>query len=511
MKIGQLKAGVLLSYFSQVIQILITIFYTPVMLRLMDQGDYGLYQIVFSVVGFLSLMTFGFSGSYIRFFASSEAKENPKNEIARLNGTFMLIFSILGSIVLFLGIILAINTDVVLGGKMTDAELEKARILMYLMVANCSINFPEIVFKNFMIANERFITLQTLNAISIILNPCLTFPLLLWGKGSIGMCVALLAITIIKLVVSVYYCIYKLKMQFCYHNLQTAIFKDISAFSFYIFLESVISMINISLDRFLLGKLVGSVATAVYAVGGQINTLYMYLSTTISSVFTPRIYRMVEQGNMNKELSDLFVRVGKIQFIVLYLVLLGYCLFGQRFMLIWVGDAYSMSFFVAIILIFPNTINLIQNVGYEIQRAKGLQKYRSLMYLGIAIFNIIISIFLIKSYGEWGAAMGAAMGTAIAWVIGSGLVMNWFYARYVALDIKHFWSEILYVAKGGILPFIPFAVCYSYFQQCSFIMYIFGIISFTLLYGVSMLFIGVRKSVRQEIITIVIKNLNRSR
>lgn len=66
---------------------------------------------------------------------------------------------------------------------MTDTELEKARILMYLMIFNCAINFPEIVFKNFMIANERFITLQTLNAISIILNPCLTFPLLLWGKS----------------------------------------------------------------------------------------------------------------------------------------------------------------------------------------------------------------------------------------------------------------------------------------------------------------------------------------
>lgn len=507
MKIGQLKAGVLLSYVSQIIQILITIFYTPVMLHLMDQGDYGLYQIAFSVVSFLSLMTFGFSGSYVRFFAVSEVKVNPREEIARLNGTFMLIFGVLGCIVLLLGIIMASNTDIVLGGKMSEAELDRASILMYLMVVNCALSFPEVVFKNFMIANERFITLQTLNAISIILNPCLTFPLLLWGKGSIGMCVALLAITIIKLFASVYYCMRKLKMQFSYEKLQMGLFKDIGSFSFYIFLESIISMINISLDRFLLGKLVGSVATAIYAIGGQINTLYMYLSTTISSVFVPRINRLVEQGNKNRELSDLFIRVGKIQFIVLYAVLLGYSLFGQRFMQLWVGDRYYMSFFVAIILIYPNTINLIQNVGYEIQRAKGLQKYRSLMWIGIALLNVVISVFLIKKYEE----CGAALGTAIAWVIGSGLLMNWFYARYVALDVKRFWLEILFVAKGGILPIIPFIFCYDYFLRCSVLMYFVGIVLFYILYVVCMLFGGVRKNERQEILEFIMNKFNRFR
>ena len=498
-KIGQLKAGVLLSYLSQILQILITIFYTPVMLRLMDQGDYGLYQIVFSVVGFLSLMTFGFSGSYVRFFAVSEAKDNPDQEIARLNGTFILIFGTLGIIVLLLGLWMAVNTDVVLGGKMSETELDRAHILMYLMVLNCALNSPEIVFKNFMIANERFITLQTLNAISIILNPCLTFPLLLWGKGSIGMCVALLIITIVKLMVSAYYCIQKLKMKFCFHNLEFSAVKDIGTFSFYIFLESIISMINVSVDRFLLGKFVGSVATAVYAVGGQINTLYMYLSQTISSVFVPRINRLVEQGNKDKELSDLFIKVGKIQFLILYMVLLGFCLFGQRFMQLWVGESYDMSFFVAIILIVPNTINLIQNIGYEIQRAKGLQKYRSLMWLGIAILNVIITILLIKHYAE----CGAAMGTAIAWIVGSGFVMNWFYARYVHLDVKRFWKEIFFLAKGGIIPAISFAIFYDYFKQCSICIYMLGLVMFVFIYSTSMIFTGLHHIERRQFISYV--------
>lgn len=499
MKIGQLKAGVILSYFSQSLQILITLFYTPVMLGLMQQGDYGLYQIVYSTVSMLSLMTFGFSGSYMRFYASSEASCSPKEEIARLNGTFMLIFTFLGFLVLALGLLMAYNTDVVLGGKMTEEELATARILMYIMVVNCALHFPAIVYQNYIIANERFILLQTINVISIVLNPCLTFPLLLMGKGSIGLCTALLLITIIKLAISIIYCKKKLHIKISYKKFRWRLFKDIGSFSFYIFIESIVSTINISLDRFLLGKMVGSVAAALYAVGGQINTLYTSLSTTISSVFVPRINRLVEEGNNIKAINDLYVRVGKMQFVVLYLVLLVFGFFGQRFMTLWAGNDYSSSYYVAIILIIPNTINLIQNVAYEVQRAMGLQKYRSLMLIGIAIINIVVSIYFIQLYGE----CGAALGTAVAWFVGSGFVMNWFYWKYVNLDIWRFWREIMLLAKGGILPLIAGSLLYEYFLNCSLEMYIFGFAFFTLVYLVSMFCFGFNSNQRKNLISTV--------
>lgn len=471
----------------------------------MQQGDYGLYQIVYSVVGMLSLMTFGFSGSYMRFFAVSEASSNPREEIARLNGTFMLIFTLLGLLVLGLGLLMADNTDVVLGGKMTEEELATARILMYIMVVNCALHFPAIVYQNYIIANEKFIMLQTINVISIILNPCLTFPLLLMGKGSVGLCVALLLITIIKLIISIFYCKKELRIRFSYKKLRLGLFKDIGSFSFYIFIESIVSTINISLDRFLLGKMVGSVAAALYAVGGQINTLYTSLSTSISSVFVPRINRLVEEGNKIRAINDLYVKVGKMQFVVLYLVLLGFGFFGQRFMTLWVGKDYSSSYYVAIILMIPNTINLIQNVAYEVQRAMGLQKYRSLMLIGIAIINIAVSIYFIQLYGE----CGAALGTAVAWFIGSGFVMNWFYWKYVNLDIWRFWREILFLAKGGIPPLIVGVFLYNYFLGCSLIMYISGVVLFTLIYLLSMFCFGINSAQRQSFVTIVKTKISR--
>ena len=69
MRINQLKAGVILSYTTQLIQILTGLIYTPVMLRLLGQSEYGLYQLVQSVVSYLGLLSFGFSAGYMRFYS----------------------------------------------------------------------------------------------------------------------------------------------------------------------------------------------------------------------------------------------------------------------------------------------------------------------------------------------------------------------------------------------------------------------------------------------------------
>ena len=66
MKINQLKAGVLLSYLSVGIGALVSIIYTPIMLRLLGQSEYGLYTLAGSVVSYLSILNFGLSSSYIR-------------------------------------------------------------------------------------------------------------------------------------------------------------------------------------------------------------------------------------------------------------------------------------------------------------------------------------------------------------------------------------------------------------------------------------------------------------
>ena len=61
----QMKAGAILSYVQIFLSVLTGLLYTPVMLRLMGQNEYGLYGTVNSTIALLGLLDLGFTISYI--------------------------------------------------------------------------------------------------------------------------------------------------------------------------------------------------------------------------------------------------------------------------------------------------------------------------------------------------------------------------------------------------------------------------------------------------------------
>lgn len=155
MQINQRKYGVIFSYISQAIQILSGLLYTPIMLRLLGQSEYGLYQLVYSVVSYLSLLSFGFTASYMRFYSRAKAK-NDEEEVSRLNGMFMVIFLVIAVICILCGIVMVGNVEFIFGSGLTHEEYPTARVLMSLMVFNLALTFPSSIFDSFTSAHERF-------------------------------------------------------------------------------------------------------------------------------------------------------------------------------------------------------------------------------------------------------------------------------------------------------------------------------------------------------------------
>ena len=319
---------------------------------------------------------------------------------------------------------------------------------MILMILSLSITFPNSVFDCNLTAHEEFIFQKGLGLAQSILNPFLALPLLLLGKGSVGMVLVSTFLTIAYFIINSLYSIKKLKMRFIFRGFQFSLLKEMWIFTFFIFISQIIDQVNWSVDKFLLGRLIGTGAVAVYGVGGQINSMYLQFSTAVSNVFVPTVNKIVAEDNDNKKLTDIFTKVGRIQFFIMILVLSGFIFVGKPFVNMWAGDSYSEAYYVTLFLIVPVTVPLIQNLGIEIQRAKNMHKSRSLVYLAISVVNIIISIPLIKAFG----AIGAAMGTAVALVAGNIIFINWYYQKRIELDIRYFWKSILRATPSVCIP-----------------------------------------------------------
>ena len=456
MKANQLKAGVVLAYLSIGLNSVIQLAYTPVMLRLLGQSEYGLYSLVNSVVSYLGLLTFGIGGAYLRFY-SREKAAGDKERVARLNGMFLLVFLAIGAVAFIAGLGLAGNASLAFGNKLTAAELDRAGFLVALLSVNLAISIPAGVFTSYIGAHEQYIFLRGVGIVSSLANPFLTLPLLLMGYGSFALVLVSLALSLITTAINVVFCFRKLHMRFRFRGIQWGVLKEVYIFSVFLFLGQIINQVNWNVDSIILGHVWGTAVVAVYGLAGRINSIYLTFSTAISSVFAPRINRIVAEGwDVDSQLLGLMVRVGRIQGLILLLLLMGLTLLGRPF-LQWMGgsEAYLGSYPVMLLLIVPVTIPLLQNLGIEIQQAKNKHQFRSIIYAGMAGVNVLISLALARPFG----AVGVAFGTAVSLEVANGFIMNWYYHRHLGLNMIAFWKGLGSLAKGAVLPALYCLIC----------------------------------------------------
>lgn len=449
MKVNQIKAGAFLSYVSIFITIIITLLYTPIMLRFLGQSEYGLYSLIGSLAAYLGIMDMGLGNAIVRYTARNRASGD-KNSESKLNGMFLVLYSFIGVLTVILGVILYYNIDTLFGSSLMNSELEKAKLMVILLIINFALSFPLGVFGSIMQAYEKFIFIKVISIIRSIIIPGITLPLLFLGFGSVSMVVVSTIINITCLLINVFYCLNLLNIKFYFSKFDFGLLKEILGYSFFVFLNVIVNKIFWSTDQIILGSVSGTALVAVYAIAMQFITLYMMFSTSLSGVFFPKISMMVENNASIVEFTSLMIKVGRIQYMILSFIISGFVLFGKAFINLWAGNNYSDAYYIVLIVMIPFTIDLIQNVGISILQAKNLHGFRSIVFILIAVLNILVSIPLAKAYG----GVGCAIATGISLIIGNFLIMNIYYHRRIGLNIPLFWKNIGFISIPVLISLV---------------------------------------------------------
>lgn len=446
MPINQLKAGVVLNYVVILLNTLVGLLYTPYMLRMMGQSEYGLYSLVASVISYLTILDLGFGNAIVRYTARFRA-EKKKEEQYEMFGMFLVLYLVIGIVAFGIGLGLYFNVDALFGNTMTAIELDRAKTMMLLLIFNLAFTFPMSIWGSIIQAYEDFVFQKALNIVRIILNTVVMICLLHFGYKAVAMVVVQTIFNVLTLVINCFYCIKKLKIKVYFRKFNWGFLKEVAIYSFWIFLNVIMDRIYWSTGQFVLGAVVGTAAVAVFAIAIQLEGMYMQFSTAISSVFLPKVTAMVATNRSRKEISDLFVRTGRIQYIVLAYILSGFIVFGRQFIELWAGPDYSDSYVMSLLFFIPLTIPLIQNLGITILQARNEMKFRSVLYVFIAVFSLVLQVVLAKYYG----GVGCAIAISGALIVGQILVMNVYYQKKQGLDIASFWKEI---CKMSIVPVV---------------------------------------------------------
>ncbi len=491
-KLNEMRGGSVLSYIQIALNIVVGLVYTPIMIRYLGKSEYGLYNTVASVISIISLISLGFNSGYIKYY-SIYKERNESDSINKLNGLYLIIFIIIGLIALLCGLFFTFNLNLVFEDGLTPEEYEIARWLMLILTINLAVSFPMSVFSNIISAHEKFIFLKLLAIIRTVLSPLITLPLLLMGFRAIAMVIVTVSVNVFVDILYLFFVLCRLKCRFVFREFESGLFKSIFKYTIFVAIHLIVDQININLDKFILGRLRGTDSVAVYSVGSSLYSYYISIGLAFVNFFSPRVHRIVTEecgsANLKNRLTDLFIKVGRIQYIVVALVATGFVFFGREFIFYWAGSGYEDAYYVGLFLIIPGLIDLIQHTGIEIQRAQNKHMFRAVVYVCMALANIVISVVLCEFYG----AIGCAVGTGISLIVAQGFIINIYYQKQCNLDVKQFWKSILRMSLALIPPIICGVIIMLFVNITSFIELALLILLYVIVYGISMWILGLNE------------------
>ena len=435
--VNQRRAGAFLAYIYIAINSLIALVYLPIVKNTLGSSEFGLYELAASIINYMSVMDLGF-GNGIVVYTTKYRAEGRFDDEKKLYGMFAVIFRIIGAAAAVIGIVITIFTDNIFGGSMTAEELSKARILMGILTVNLGLTFPLSMYGNVVIAHERFVFAKILAILRTVLNPLIMIPILVLGADSIAVVTVMTLVSIGCHLANYIYCKKKLGVDSKFRGFDKSIFREIVAYSAFIFIAEIVDKVNWSVDRIILGIVRGTGEVTVYGMASNYHQLVLQLSAAISGVMLPKITRMVAKKEGDPATNREFVKTSRLQFYLIFLAACEFTMFGHKFVIAHSGADCEKSYFVAVILIIASLVPITQSVAISIIKAKNRFRFRAFVVLGMAIANVGISIPLAMRFGS----IGSAIGTAVALVIANIVIINLYYSNRCGIDIAGYWKNI---------------------------------------------------------------------
>lgn len=474
---SQLKQGAILSYVIIVLSNVVGLVLTPFIVRQLGQSEYGLYIMLGALVGYISLLDFGLNNTIVRFIAKYRANkdfEGQKNFLA----TVLIIYFVISAIVVLLGFVFYFNLEGVFK-KLDSSELAIAKKLFILLIFNLAISLPGGIFNGICNGYEKFVFPRVLKIVRYIVRTILVFAILSYGGKSIALVMIDTSLNILAIFANLYYVLKVLKIKIKLTHFEKQQVKSIFTYSIWIFLFVIQSKLFWQSGQMILGITVNTEAVAVFAIGIVLSGYFGAFAGAINGVFLPKATFMVEKNSSRKELTDTFIKIGRIVAVILIFIWSGFLLFGRNFIYLWVGEAYDDSYFICLIIMTAYILPLVQSFANSIIEATGQFKFKAKVYFILISIGIIIGGLLSRYYGYW----AIAWCYSIFWVI-SQIIMNWYFDKNLNIDIPLFFKKtfgkIILPTVGAII----FGIIINNLLGTNWLQFSFKIILYTICYFV---------------------------
>lgn len=480
--------GAIVSYLYMISQICVQLIYVPLLLSGIGQDEYGLYQLIGSVMSYIVSINGVLSAGVGRYYCKYRAEGNERMAENTLAISRRLYWMVSGISFCAVFILIWIVRGAY-SASLTPRQLDECAAMLVVLGFNTAVSMNNTINVAVITAEERFVFLKGTQLITLLLQPLVVAALLPIMPNALMVTLVVLAMNILSASIQRLFVQFTLKVKAVFYGWDKSLVRGLIGFSFSILLVVAADQLFWKTGQLVIGYFSGPSLVAVYAVGAQIYFAYMNIGTVVSSVYFPRVSELYHGSHDLRSISYLHARVGRITFVICSSVLGAFFILGSEFISLWAGQEFADSYWVALFVMIGLTVDLVQNLSNTILQVANRYLFRGVALLCFAAISLVVSVALLGEVG----IIGVALSTSICMIICNGFVMNIYLWKSVGIDVVLFWKEqaklvflfIIYTALFYLLyQFLPSPFSSSWLNIICFgILYVGGLMAIYLQFG----------------------------
>ena len=381
-------------YFRMMFTMLVSLYTSRVVLKVLGVDDYGTYQAVGGIVIMLSFVNSALSNGTSRFITYELGTGNYdklKKTFSSLVSLHIIIAIITVLVAETLGLWFVMHKLVIPEGRM-----QAALLVYHMSVLTSAITITQVPYNAAIISHEKMGVYAYLSIFEVVTKLLIVYALNLFEWDKLKLYAILMAL--LQIATALYYRHYCVKNFSETHNnftLDKSIVKEVLSYSVW----NLISSISIPLKNqgliILINMFFSPAVVTARALANQVNMAANQFIQNFRTAANPQIVKRLASGNIQGS-KALLLSSTKYSYYMMLVLCLPICLLTEPLLKLWLGDIPEYTVIFLQLTVISSLFQVFDNSFYTALYAVGRIKENALISPMLGILTFPITYFLFK-------------------------------------------------------------------------------------------------------------------
>ncbi len=428
-------------------QIVVTLFLMPFVVHNLGDRLYGFWSLIGVFIGYYGLLDLGLATAVNKHISGAIGSDD-RDECNRIFNTAFSLYLGLGIIALIISFIIAGFAHIIAKNPEDASLFSKAILILGL---NMAIGFPIRAFDGILTSQLRYDIISGIQFMTLILRTALIVVVLSAGYKVLALAVVTLLASIPGKIIIIHFS--KKNLPFIRLNFRDWTRKNtktLYSYGAYTFIAQLAYQLKFHIDPIVITSFMGLASVTHYRVGGRLVHYYDTLISRIMDIFLP-VFSRQDGAKDYESLKKTFFFASRISICISTFIGFGLILWGKPFIQVWMGPEYLDAYPVLVILVMGFLFALWQRPSLDLIFGTAKHKIYSLLSLGEGVFNLLLSLILVRYYG----LIGVAVGTLVPMIIMKVIIQPVYVCRVSSIDYGEYVSRML---KTAVIACVSLAI-----------------------------------------------------